>query len=44
MKTAPGKRMAREKTEKLRTFRMWWDEECCAEKLGALVLDAAIEQ
>jgi uncharacterized protein len=27
MKTAPGKRMAAERTEKLRTFRKWWDGE-----------------
>lgn len=41
MKTGPGKRMAKEKTEKLRKFRAWWDEEYRAEQFGASVLDAA---
>lgn len=41
MKTAPGKRMAMEKTERLKMFQAWWDEECRAEQLGASVLDAA---
>jgi uncharacterized protein len=27
MKTAPGKRMARERTERLLTFKSWWAEE-----------------
>lgn len=27
MKTAPGKRMAKERSEKLRTFKKWWDQE-----------------
>ena len=27
MKTRPGKRLARERTEGLKTFRGWWDEE-----------------
>lgn len=41
MKTAPGKRMAIEKTERLKMFQAWWDEECRAEQLGGSVLDAA---
>jgi uncharacterized protein len=41
MKTAPGKRMAMEKTQRLQIFRAWWDEECGSEQLGASVLDAA---
>jgi uncharacterized protein len=44
MKTGPGKRMAMEKTEKLRIFRAWWDEECRAEQFGASVLDAATDE
>ncbi|KAE9380284.1 HD domain-containing protein [Stipitochalara longipes BDJ] len=43
MKTGPGKRMAMEKTEKLKMFRAWWDEERRAEQLGAFVLDAAAD-
>jgi len=27
MKTAPGKRLARERNERLKTFKSWWDEE-----------------
>ncbi|KAH6722554.1 hypothetical protein DL95DRAFT_379803 [Leptodontidium sp. 2 PMI_412] len=27
MKTAPGKRMARERTERLKVFKGWWEEE-----------------
>lgn len=27
MKTAPGKKMARERTERLKTFKSWWAEE-----------------
>lgn len=27
MKTAPGRKMARERTERLRTFKRWWQEE-----------------
>ncbi len=41
MKTAPGKRMAMEKTERLKMFRAWWNEECRAEQVGASALDAA---
>jgi len=44
MKTGPGKRMAMEKTEKLKMFRAWWDEECRAEQFGASVLDAATDE
>jgi len=36
--------MAMEKTEKLRMFRAWWDEECRAEQFGASVLDAATNE
>jgi len=43
MKTGPGKRLAMEKTEKLKMFRAWWDEECLAEQSGASVLDAAMD-
>lgn len=28
MKTVEGRRMARERTERLRVFRGWWNEEC----------------
>jgi len=41
MKTGPGKRLAMEKTEKLRMFQKWWMDERRAEQLGASVLDAA---
>jgi len=44
MKTGPGKRMAREKTERLRMFRQWWDEECRVEESGASVLNAATDE
>jgi uncharacterized protein len=44
MKTGPGKRMAREKTERLKMFRQWWDEECRVEQSGASVLDAATNE
>ncbi|KAG9235067.1 hypothetical protein BJ875DRAFT_460053 [Amylocarpus encephaloides] len=27
MKTVPGKRMAKERTERLKTFKSWWEEE-----------------
>jgi uncharacterized protein len=27
MKTTPGMRMARERTERLKTFKSWWEEE-----------------
>ncbi|PSS27454.1 hypothetical protein M430DRAFT_76623, partial [Amorphotheca resinae ATCC 22711] len=27
MKTAPGRRLARERTERLKTFKGWWEEE-----------------
>jgi len=27
MKTEPGKRMAKERTERLKTFKRWWEEE-----------------
>lgn len=27
MKTAPGKRMAEERTKRLATFKEWWEEE-----------------
>lgn len=44
MKTGPGKRMAREKTERLKMFRQWWDEECRVETSGASVLVAATDE
>jgi len=44
MKTGPGKRMAREKTERLRMFRQWWDEECRVEQSGSSVLSAATDE
>ena len=44
MKTGPGKRMAMEKTQRLKMFRAWWDEECRAEQLGASVLGAATDE
>jgi uncharacterized protein len=31
MKTAPGKRMAKERTEELKTFKRWWDNEINAQ-------------
>lgn len=27
MKTGPGRRLAKERTERLRTFKGWWQEE-----------------
>jgi uncharacterized protein len=41
MKTGPGREIARDRTEKLRIFRGWWDEEVEAGKLGSKVLAAA---
>jgi uncharacterized protein len=41
MKTGPGREVARDRTEKLRIFRGWWDEEVEAGKLGTKVLAAA---
>jgi uncharacterized protein len=36
--------MAMEKTERLKMFQAWWDEECRAEQLGSSVLDAATNE
>jgi uncharacterized protein len=41
MKTAPGRDIARERTERLRIFRGWWDEEVENGSLGSKVLASA---
>jgi uncharacterized protein len=41
MKTGPGREIARERTERLRIFRGWWDEEAETGSLGSKVLASA---
>jgi uncharacterized protein len=41
MKTGPGREIARERTERLRIFRGWWDEEVETGSLGSKVLALA---
>jgi uncharacterized protein len=41
MKTGPGREMAGEKTERLRIFRGWWDEEVETGPFGSKVLASA---
>ena len=41
MKTEPGKKMAKERTEILRTFRKWWDDEVKVADVGASILSSA---
>ncbi|TVY49670.1 Uncharacterized protein LOCC1_G000259 [Lachnellula occidentalis] len=44
MKTEPGKQMAKQRMEILRTFRGWWDEEVKIAVVGASILSSAAEQ
>lgn len=39
MKTAAGKEMARVRTERLRVFESWWDEEMAAGNVGEEVIE-----
>jgi uncharacterized protein len=41
MKTGPGREIARERTERLRIFRGWWDEEVETGSLGSKILISA---
>ncbi|TVY42600.1 Uncharacterized protein LSUB1_G000659 [Lachnellula subtilissima] len=41
MKTEPGKKMAKQRMEILRTFRGWWDDEVKVAVVGASVLSSA---
>ncbi|KAL2069640.1 hypothetical protein VTL71DRAFT_14319 [Oculimacula yallundae] len=43
MKTEPGKRMAREATERMRMWREWWGDEVGLEGVGTVVLDEAVK-
>lgn len=43
MKTEPGKQMAKQRTEILRNFRKWWNEEVKIADVGALVLKSALD-
>jgi uncharacterized protein len=43
MKTEPGKQMAKQRTEILRNFRKWWNEEVKIEGVGASVLKSALD-
>ena len=44
MKTPVGKEMAKQKTERLKEFREWWDEECLVENEGTTVLELKVEK
>lgn len=41
MKTGPGREMARERTERLRIFRGWWDEEVETGNMASKILVSA---
>lgn len=41
MKTEPGKQIAKERSEILRTFRKMWDDEVKVEDVGMAILSVA---